>query len=109
MPGTPTYRHHVELGVKLYSPTEESFPVPLKQIDVSRTTHTNLVVMQERRIDDNWNVDRLRDFVWFLDRFHSGYSIKWETSRRIYVVREDWQDGKRHPGQINYGQNAGED
>ena len=32
-----------------------------KNIDVSRTTHTNLDVMQERRIDDYWNVDGSRD------------------------------------------------
>ena len=31
--------------LKLYSPREESFPIPLKYIDVSRTTHTNLDVM----------------------------------------------------------------
>ena len=31
------YRHHVEPRVKLYSPREESFPIPLKYIDVSRT------------------------------------------------------------------------
>ena len=30
------YRHHVEPRVKLYSPREESFPIPLKYIDVSR-------------------------------------------------------------------------
>ena len=41
------YRHHVEPRVKLYSPREESFPNPLKYIDVSRTTHTNLDVKQE--------------------------------------------------------------
>ena len=29
----------------------------------------------------------VKRFVWFVDRFHSVYSIKWETSRRIYVVR----------------------
>ena len=29
------YRHHVEPRVKLYSPREESFPIPLKYIDVS--------------------------------------------------------------------------
>ena len=51
------YRHHVEPRVKLYSPREESFPIPLKYIDVSRTTHTNLDVKQERRIDDYWNID----------------------------------------------------
>ena len=55
--GTFINRHHVEPRVKLYSPREESFPIPLKYIDVSRTTHTNLDVKQERPIDDYWNVD----------------------------------------------------
>ena len=61
MSGNFIYRHHVEPRVKLYSPREESFPIPLKYIDVSRTTHTNLDVMQERRTDDNWNIDGSRD------------------------------------------------
>ena len=61
MSGNFIYRHHVEPRVKLYSPREESFPIPLKYIDVSRTTHTNLDVMQERRIDDFWNIDGSRD------------------------------------------------
>ena len=37
MPGNFIYRHHVEPRVKLYSPREESFPNPLKYVDVSRT------------------------------------------------------------------------
>ena len=53
--------HHVEPRVKLYSPREESFPIPLKYIDVTRTTHTNLDVKQEKRIDDYWNIDGSRD------------------------------------------------
>ena len=61
MSGNFKNRHHVEPRVKLYSPREESFPFPLKYIDVSRTTHTNLDVMQERRIDDYWNIDGSRD------------------------------------------------
>ena len=44
MSGSFIYRHHVEPRVKLFSPREESFPIPLKYIDVSRTTHTNLDV-----------------------------------------------------------------
>ena len=54
------YHHHVEPRIKLYSPREESFPIPLKHIDVSRTARTNLDVMLERRIDgsrdlsDSW-------------------------------------------------------
>ena len=55
------YHHHVEPSVKLYSPREESFPIPQKFIDVSRTTRTNLNVMQESRIDDCWNIDGSRD------------------------------------------------
>ena len=61
MSGSFIYRHHVEPRVKLYSPREESFPLPLKYIDVSRTTHTNLDVKQEKRIDDYWNIDSSRD------------------------------------------------
>ena len=61
MSGNFKNRHHVEPRVKLYSPREESFPIPLKYIDVSRTTHTNLDVKQEKRIDDYWNIDGSRD------------------------------------------------
>ena len=61
MSGNFIYRHHVEPRVKLYSPREESFPIPLKYTDVSRTSHTNLDVKQERRIDDYWNIDGPRD------------------------------------------------
>ena len=61
MSGNCIYRHHVEPRVKLYSPREESFPIPLKYIDVSRTTHTNLDVKKERRIDDYWNIDGSRN------------------------------------------------
>ena len=61
MSGSFIFRHHVEPRVKLYSPREESFPIPLKYIDVSRTTHTNLDVKQEKRIDDYWNIDGSRD------------------------------------------------
>ena len=57
------YRHHVEPRVKLHSPREESFPIPLKYIDVTRTTHTNLDVKQEKRIDDYWNIDGVKRLV----------------------------------------------
>ena len=74
--GNFIYRHHVEPRVKLYSPREESFPIPLKYIDVSRTTHTNLDVMQEK--PHRWPLEYrwIKRFVWFLDRFRSVHSIK---------------------------------
>ena len=59
--GNFIYRHHVEPRVKLHSPREESFRIPLNYIDVSRTPQTNLDVMQESRIDDYWNIDGSRD------------------------------------------------
>ena len=61
MSGSFKYRHHVVPRVKLYSPREESFPIPLKYIVVTRTTHTNFDVKQEKRIDDSWNIDGSRD------------------------------------------------
>ena len=61
MSGNFKNRQHVEPRVKLYSPREVSFPIPLKYIDVSRTTHTNFDVKQEKRIDDYWNIDGSRD------------------------------------------------
>ena len=44
-------------------PKEETFPIPLKYIDGTRSTHADLDVMQEKRVDDYWNVD--------LNRSHS--------------------------------------
>ena len=54
--GNFIYRHHVEPRVKLYVPREESFPIPLNFIDVTRATTTSLDVMLEKNIDDYWNV-----------------------------------------------------
>ena len=51
------YRHHVVHRGKLYMPREESFPIPLKYIDVTRTTCTSLDVLLEKNIEDYWNVD----------------------------------------------------
>ena len=50
-------RHPVEPQVQLYVPKEESFPIPLKCIDVTSTTRTNLDVLKECCIDEYWNVD----------------------------------------------------
>ena len=110
MSGSFKNRHHVEPRVKLHSPREESFPIPLKYIDVSRTTHTNLDFKQEKRIDDYWNVDGSRDLSdpW-TGLFHSIYSIgrkkppegymwsgwrltrKQQTSRPDHVWPEIWK------------------
>ena len=55
------YRHHFEPRVKLYVPQEQTFPIPMKYIDVTRTTHTSLDLLLEKHIDDFWNVDGERE------------------------------------------------
>ena len=82
MSGNFIYRHHVEPRVKLQSPREESFTIPLKYIDVSRTTHTNLDVKQERRIDDYWNIDGSRDL-----------SDPWTSFTQLALLDENPPDG----------------
>ena len=48
MSGNFIYRHHVEPRVKLYSLREESFAIPLKYIDVFRTTHIRIWMLIKR-------------------------------------------------------------
>ena len=107
MSGSFIYRHHVEPRVKLYSPREESFPIPLKYIDVSRTTHTNLDDKLEKRIDDYWHIDGSRDL-----------SDPWTGFTQFTLLEEKLPDGymwsgerltrnSLHPGQIIYGQSYG--
>ena len=100
MSGSFIYRHHVEPRVKLYSPREESFPIPLKYIDVSRTTQTNLDVKQEKRIDDYWNIDGSRDlsdpwtgftqFTLLEEKPPEGYMWSgWRLTRKQLTSRPD--------------------
>ena len=55
--------------VKLYVATEGSFPIPLKYIDVTRTTDTAFDVMWEKHVDHYWNVDGDRELSEFLHWF----------------------------------------
>ena len=113
MSGSFIYRHHVEPRVKLYSPREEPFPIPLQNIDVSRTTHTNLDVKQEKRIDDYWNIDGSRDlsdpwtgfthFTLLEEKPPDGYmwsgwrlTRKQQTSRPDHVWPELWKSMGKH-------------
>ena len=106
--GSFIYHHHVEPRVKFYSPREESFPIPLKYIDVSRITQTNLDVKQEKRIDDYWNIDGSRDlsdpwtgftqFTLLDEKAHDGYTwsgrrltIKQLVSRPDHLWPEVWK------------------
>ena len=88
MSGNFVYRHHIEPIVKLYSLREESLPIPLKYIDVSRTTHTNLDVKQEKRIDDYWNIDGAKDL-----------SDSWTGFTQFTLLDEKRPDGHMWSGE----------
>ena len=107
MSGSFIYRHHVEPRVKLYSPREESFPIPLKYIDVTRTTHTNLDVKREKRIDDYWNIDGYRDlsdpwtgftqFTLLDEKAPDGYTWSgWEINEETVYIQARSVFGRTH-------------
>ena len=72
----------MEPRVKLYVSREESFPIPLKYINVTRTTETSLDVMMEKQIDDYWNVDGETEL-----------SDAWTGSTRFTLLNEKPPDG----------------
>ena len=97
------HRHHVEPRVKLYVLSEESFPIPLKYIDITRTADIAVDVMSEKNIEDYWNVDGDREL-----------SDTWTCFTRFTVLSEKPPDGytwsswrltrnKRPQGPTNYG------
>ena len=85
--GNFIYRHHVEPRVKLYSPREEWFPIPLRYIDVTRATSTTLDVMLESGIDDYWNIEGDRHL-----------SDSWTGSIRFTMLDEKPPDGNSCSG-----------
>ena len=80
--GNYIYRHHVDPGVKLYVPREQSFPIPLRCIDVTRATSTTLDVMLERRMYEYWNFEGDRDL-----------SDAWTGFTRFTIPNEEPSDG----------------
>ena len=64
---------------QIESTERKSFPVPLKYIDVTRTTDTTLDVLLEKHMDDYWNVDGDREL-----------SDAWRGSTRFSVFGPGW-------------------
>ena len=64
-------------------PKEETSPFPLKYIDVTRSIYTDLDVMQEKRVDDYWNVDSNRSL-----------SESWKGFAKLTIERKKHPKGK---------------
>ena len=80
----------MEPRVKLYMPKEESFPIPLKYIDVTKTTHTSQDISLEKHLDDYWNVDGERE----LSDASTGFT-------RFFLVHERPPDGYTWSGETD--------
>ena len=71
-------------------PKEESFVIPMKCIDVTRTTKTTLDVLLEN-IEDYWNVDGEREL-----------SDPWTRFTRFISLKERPPEGYTWSGRENY-------
>ena len=69
-----------------YMCQKKKHSIPLKYIDVVRSTHTDLDVVQEKEFDDYWNYDEDRKLSDSWTGF-TKFTLLKETSKRIYVVR----------------------
>ena len=85
--GDCIYRHYVVLRVKLDMPREETFPIPTKYIDATRTTYTSLDVLLEKHIEDDWNVGGEKEFIRCMDSLHKIHLIEWKGTWWVHIVR----------------------
>ena len=74
--GDIIHRHRDELRIQLHVPKEDTFPIPLEY-------NADLHVLQEKRIDDCWNVDANR-------HLDSQSSLYWKRN-----VQRDMWSGER--------------
>ena len=65
----------MEPRVQLHVPKGETFPIPLKYVDVIRRTRTTLAVLQESRMDDYWNTDSDRTLSETWTGFYAVHNI----------------------------------
>ena len=85
-------RHHIEPRVQLYVPKEETFPIPLKYIDVTGASYSHLNVLQEKRVD-HWSVDANRSLSdsW---KGITKFTLLKEKSPKVYMW-SGWETNKK--------------
>ena len=88
-------------------PKEESFPILLKHIGVTRTTHTSLDVLLGKRFEDYWNLDGEKE----LSDARTGFTrFILLNERHLMGTRgsgRDFQENKQRLAQTMYGQICG--
>ena len=105
MSGNFVYRHYVGPRVKLFSPREE--------FHWNTLTSPNLLKLgcyarQAASITIGISMDQEICLVLGQVSLSLLYEVR-NLQKDIFGLVRDWQNGKRHPGQIIYGQNSGEE
>ena len=90
----------LHLSPSQFVPKEETCSIPLNYIDVTRSTFTDLDVMQEKRIDDYWNVDSNRSLSDSRKGLTKFTLLKEKPPRGYMWSWRDWQKFKRPRDQI---------
>ena len=86
MSGNFIFRHHVEPRVKLYSPREESFSIPLKHKD-SPELLIQTWMSNKRNASMIIGISMDQEICLILGKVFTQFTLLSETSRRIFVVR----------------------
>ena len=76
------HSHHNEPRVQLFVPKEETFPILLKYIDVTRATHTDEDVMQEKRTEYWCEIDSNRSL-----------SVSWKGFTKFTLLKRKLPKG----------------
>ena len=92
------YRRHSEPRVQLVVQNEETFPLSQKYIDATRSSHTDLDVMQERRTDDYWNVDTNRSLLASWKGFTKSLQLHEEPPKMIFGVQVETDNARKQVG-----------
>ena len=101
--------HHMKPRLKLFTPSDENCPIPLRYLDVRRLTTTNLESAHETFIEDFWYDEPLSDRKlsgWWIGKTRinllrpllepgwewqgSRLTRKMETSRPPHIHVEEW-------------------
>ena len=88
----------LNLWVQLWVPKEETFPIPLKYMDVARSTHTDLDVMQEKKVSVTTGMS-IRTEACQIRGEDSQSSLNWKRKlqKDTCDLGRDWQRFKRLP------------
>ena len=100
-------RHHNEPRVQLYVLKEETLPIPLKYIDVARSTHTDLDVCFKKNVPTITGMPIRKDICHTLGKDSQSSPCCSRNLQSDMWSGRDWQRFKRLPDRVVHVQKNG--